>query len=328
MNEFELIQHYFQSPQPASAALPLGIGDDAAIVDIPTDMQLVVATDTLVAGVHFPQASDPAKIASRCLRVNISDMAAMAAQPRWYCLALTIPSADQQWLSTFSASLHHVAAEFNMQLIGGDTTAGPLTITIQCLGLAPKNRAIKRSGAQVDDDIWLTGHLGDAALALKAELIQSAPLVRELNTQQQDLIQRYWQPPNLVNFAMDARQLMHACIDISDGLAADLGHICHASKTGARVQLDQIPLSNSALWQATQLNLNQQQLVELAITSGDDYQLCLTAPPERQQQLQQCAMAHNLELHKIGTIDNSKKLTYYQQEQPIDGLAQQGYQHF
>jgi thiamine-monophosphate kinase len=239
LTEFNLIERYFT--RPAAAPDPdviLGIGDDAALVRVPTGMELAVATDTLVEGVHFPPQTAPETIGHKALAVNLSDMAAMGAEPRWATLALTLPQADEDWLTAFSSGFLALAAAEGVQLIGGDTTRGPLSITVQILGLLPSGSALRRSGACAGDLVYVTGTLGDAGLALRmlqhahGSAAVAAPLAQRLN-----------QPQPRTQEGLALRGIASAAIDISDGLCADLGHILAASGVGAHINLAALPLS-------------------------------------------------------------------------------------
>jgi len=266
LNEFEIIEHYFKQAHPASQGnLILGIGDDAAIINVPEDSELVISMDTLVVGVHFYQNSSPEDIAYKSLAVNLSDMAAMGALPRWISLSLTLPDNNLDWIKKFSASFNQLATEHSLILIGGDLTKGPLSITVQILGVVPTGKSLRRSGANIGDLIYVTGQLGAAAYVLKniedSDLFPS-PTERE--------VQRLNRPEARIKTGLELRQLASSCIDISDGLLADLGHILKASNVGAEVKLSEIPYSDSLQ------KLDKVIAIELALTGGDDYELCFT----------------------------------------------------
>lgn len=268
MNEFEIIEHYFKQAHPASQAnLTLGIGDDAAIINVPDDTELVISMDTLVAGVHFFENSSAEDIAYKSLAVNLSDIAAMGASPRWISLSLTLPDKDLDWIKKFSSSFNQLAMEHSLVLIGGDLTKGPLSITVQIYGIAPKGKSLRRSGANVGDLIYVTGYLGAAAYALKhieGSNVFSAPTDNE--------IQRLNRPEARIKAGIVLRDVATTCIDISDGLLADLGHILKASNVGAKVMLSDIPYSSSLQ------KIDREIAIELALTGGDDYELCFTLP--------------------------------------------------
>lgn len=312
MDEFGLIQRYFRvEPEPGARLPVLGIGDDAALIAAGVGEHWAVAADTLVEGVHFPQASEPARVAARALRVNLSDMAAMGAEPCFFTLCLTLPEANEAWLADFSSGLHYQAKLFNCSLIGGDTTSGPLCISIQMLGRLPAGTAIRRSGAAVGDLILVTGQLGDAA-----------GFVRRGLQGEDELSQRFWYPQPRIEFALDARTLVSAAIDVSDGLVADLGHIVKASGVGAEIELGTLPISN--LLRQT----FPEDAISLAATGGDDYELCLTCPRDCLQPLQNLAARHNLQLTRIGEITAGEGVTCRDSKGRVVSFASGGYRHF
>lgn len=273
MNEFEIIQHYFQGlDEKKSGDVILGIGDDAAVIKVPSDQQLVLCMDTLVNGVHFPKQTNPADIAYKALAVNLSDMAAMGAEPRWITLSLTVPQYDSAWFESFTEGLQQLATQYQLSLIGGDLSRGPLSVTVQLQGLVPEavntqNTVLTRAGAQVGDSIYVTGTLGGAAYALRTILEPgkwSAPSTEET--------QKLNRPEARVATGKRLRTLATSCIDISDGLKSDLMHILRASNTGAELEVDRLPYS------ASLLSLQQDKALELALTGGDDFELCFTLP--------------------------------------------------
>ncbi len=269
MNEFEIIKHYFKPKLlDNQQELKLGIGDDAAVIDIPQDEELVVSIDTLVEGVHFLKDTSPKDIANKSLMVNLSDIAAMGALPRWITLSLTLPSNNSDWLKEFSEQFNNLLTEYSLVLIGGDLTKGPLSITIQAHGIVPKGKFLHRGGAKPGDFIYVTGELGAAAYALRylkdpGENLK--PTKKEL--------QRLNKPKPRVEVGLQIRDIATSCIDISDGLFSDLKHILKTSKVGAEVRLKHIPYSKSLKL------LDKELAIELALTGGDDYELCFTAPP-------------------------------------------------
>ncbi len=268
MNEFEIIEDFFKQAYPVSKGdLALGIGDDAAIINVPHDSELVMSMDTLVAGVHFFEDATPEDIAFKSLAVNLSDIAAMGASPRWFTLSLTVPDKNINWIEKFSSSLNEVAAEYSLLLIGGDLSKGPLSITIQAHGINPKGKSLRRSGANAGDLIYVTGRLGAAAYALKNRQ-DSVTFPAPTETE----IQRLHRPVPRIKTGIALRDVATSCIDISDGLLADLGHILNASKVGAEVKLPAIPFSDSLK------NIDKELAMELALTGGDDYELCFTLP--------------------------------------------------
>lgn len=269
MNEFEIIARYFKRAYPQSQGdLRLGIGDDAAIIRPAADAELLVAMDTLVAGTHFFANAPAADIAHKALAVNLSDMAAMGARPRWLGLSLTLPGYDADWLSRFAAAFNDLAGRYSLILIGGDLSRGPLSVTVQIQGEAPRGRALRRAGARTGDHIYVSGELGAAAWALQC-LREGRP---EAAAEAEHA--RLHRPEARVKTGLALRAVARSCIDISDGLLADLGHILAASGLGAELMLPAIPLSQSLKAQP------QATALELALSGGDDYELCFTLPPD------------------------------------------------
>ncbi|MGB1807473.1 MAG: thiamine-phosphate kinase [Porticoccaceae bacterium] len=298
--------------------MALGIGDDAALLNMPADQQLVVATDTLVESVHFPPQASAEHIATRALCVNLSDMAAMGARPRWFTLALTLPAtmASTQWLESFSHGLATVAEQYDIALVGGDTTAGPLTISLTLLAEVPVAQSLRRDGAKPGDTLYVTGTLGDGAAAL--EIINRGDLAHS-----ERLLTRFYQPQPQIEAGIRLRNVASACIDISDGLIADLGHICEASGVRSDIQTKLLPIHQELhqLW--------PQQAVDWALSGGDDYQLCFTVPQSRCEIVNQWIDAGEFDATMVGQIlapDNSKNLVI------VDGSAsadiKRGFDHF
>ena len=246
--------------------MALGIGDDAALVNPSPNFQLVVATDTLVESVHFPVDASAEQIATRALCVNLSDMAAMGATPRWFTLALTLEKADAPWLAGFSRGLAQVADEFALALIGGDTTAGPLTISMTLIGEVPAGEALPRAGANVGDSIYVTGTLGDGAAALR--LLMSNDERGLVDSER--LLMRFYRPKPQIQVGLKLRGIANACIDISDGLVADLGHICRSSGVSANLWSEKLPIDPELVQRFPK------QALTWALSGGDDYQLCFT----------------------------------------------------
>ena len=269
MNEFEIIARYFKRAYPESRGdLRLGIGDDAAIIRPAADAELLVSMDTLVAGAHFFADAPAADIAHKALAVNLSDMAAMGARPRWLGLSLTLPGYDADWLSRFAAAFNDLAGRYSLILIGGDLSRGPLSVTVQIQGEALRGRALRRAGAQTGDHIYVTGELGAAAWALKCLRAGRPEAAAEAEHA------RLHRPEARVKTGLALCDVARSCIDISDGLLADLGHILAASGLGAELMLPAIPLSQSLKTQPRATAL------ELALSGGDDYELCFTVAPD------------------------------------------------
>ena len=273
MNEFELIRAYFASQPVARADVVVGIGDDAAVLAPPAGRRLAVTTDVLVEGTHFLPGADPEALGHKALAVNLSDLAAMGAEPAWFTLNLTLPRADEGWLKKFCAGLYALARRYNVQLVGGNTARGPLAIAIEAHGFVPEGETLRRSGARAGDRLYVTGTLGDAALALKQRLGTLRLPERDLEA----LAKRLDCPEPRVREGLLLRGVASSAIDISDGLLADLGHLLEASGMGAQLRLEQLPLSP-----AYRAHLDKAGW-EPALGGGEDYELCFTVSPERAQ---------------------------------------------
>lgn len=272
MGEFELIRRYFAAAPCAQAAegVVLGIGDDCALLQPAVGQQLAVSTDTLVAGVHFPQPCDPFLLGQRALAVSVSDLAAMGAEPLGFTLALTLPEADPPWLEGFARGLSQMAAQCAIALVGGDTTRGPLSLTLSVFGQLPAGQALTRAGARPGDLLCVGGSLGDAAAALPLVLGQQVAAGAEADY----LLQRYWAPQPQLALGQWLRGRATAALDISDGLLADCGHIAKASAVALQVERDSLPLS------AALRTLAGERALDCALSGGDDYRLAFTLPAQ------------------------------------------------
>lgn len=286
--EFALIDRIAQRVR-TRADVVCGIGDDAALLTVPAGQQLVVTMDTLVAGVHFPHDTAPADIGWKSLAVNLSDLAAMAATPAWCTLALTLPDSNPAWLEAFLDGFFELADQHGIALVGGDTTRGPLSITVTAHGLVDAGKAIGRRGAQVGDSIWVTGTLGDAAGALAQW--------RTGGERSACLRQRLDRPTPRIAAALSLRGLAHAMIDLSDGLLADLGHVLRASGVSAQIELATLPTSNEL---ASAFADDPRWLLQVA--SGDDYELCFTAAPAHDDAIAHALAGLGVRGTRIGTI--------------------------
>lgn len=311
MGEFELIQRYFLplAGHPRSRSLILGPGDDCAIQRVPAGRELVFSVDTLVEGVHFPENYRPDFLGWRALAVATSDLAAMGADPECFTLALTLPFADERWLAGFAEGLRRASMEFGIALAGGDTTSGPLTLTIQVHGTVEQGGAIRRSGARPGDLIAVSGTLGDAGAALDY-LNETSP-----SPDVAAVLDRYHSPQPRLALGQAVRGIASAAVDISDGLLADLGHILQASEVGARIDSARLPLSLPLK------RLKGDSAFGLALRAGDDYELCLTVPAERWAQIPEEVRK---QLSVIGVIEASPGLI-------VDGKlcdADDGFDHF
>jgi thiamine-monophosphate kinase len=318
MNEFDLIRRYFANSKPRRKEVICGIGDDAAIVNIPKDHQIVITVDTLVEGIHFPRETSARDIGHKALAVNLSDLAAMGASPAWVTLALTMPKADEQWLQEFSEGFFNLAAQYAVDLIGGDTTRGPLSITVQAHGLVPQGQAVMRAGARPGDLIYVTNTLGNAGLAL-GHLQKKLQLSVQY---QAESLARLNRPTPRIAESLLLRNKASAMIDISDGLAADLSHILQQSEVGATVHVEKIPCSHALLQ-----TVSQEKAYQLALISGDDYELCFTLPPNHQLQLEHIMATKGYSITCIGEIQKQPKLELLLNHKPFL-LSRQGYEHF
>ncbi len=317
MTEFEIISNYFSYSFPLRPDVILGVGDDAAICTVPAGMQLALAIDTLVEGVHFPSTTAPEDIGYKALAVNLSDMAAMGATPAWMTLALTCPNANDQWLAKFSQGLQELAQAAQVSLIGGDTTRGPLTITVQIAGFIPTNSTLQRRGAQPGDGIYVTGQLGDAGLGLACTRgqIHLPPEAQRYVESRLNRPTPRWQEGQAL------RGIASSAIDISDGLAADLGHILQQSGVGASVFVEDLPLSK-----VLRTYLSKETAWNLALSAGDDYELCFTVPPNRESMLQR-ALPVGTYTH-VGIIEQMLGLRCVFKDRREFPIEKGGYQHF
>lgn len=268
--EFSLIARYFDRVRSTRLDVETGIGDDCALLNIPEKQTLAISTDTLVAGNHFLPDIDPADLAYKALAVNLSDLAAMGADPAWLMLAITLPEVDEPWLEAFSDSLFELLNYYDMQLIGGDTTRGPLSMTLGIHGYIPAGRALKRAGAKPGDWIYITGTPGDSAAGLA--VLQNRLLVSE-ETDAHYFIKRHLRPTPRILHGQALRDIASAAIDISDGLISDLGHIVKASGCGAKVDVDALPKSAAMM-----RHVDAGQALRWTLSGGEDYELCFTVP--------------------------------------------------
>ncbi len=319
LGEFELIAKYFSRGAQGRPDVVLGVGDDAALLRVPEGRELVVAADTVVSGVHFPSGIPPAAIGHRALAVNLSDLAAMGATPAWFTLALTLPRVDEEWLAEFSRGLFELAGRFGMALVGGDTTSGPLAITVQAMGHATPGTSILRSGARSGDDIYLSATTGDAAAGL-AVLQGELDIASE--TARADLIDRFLWPEPRVELGAALVGVASAGIDVSDGLLADLGKLLAASDCGGRLDLDLPPVS-PALMQVA----DPRAALGFAAAGGDDYELCFTAPPGNAAAVERIAAALAIPLTRIGVVESAKGLRCFRDGREVQVQAG-GFDHF
>ena len=319
-SEFDVINKYFTFPSARDDVILAG-GDDCASVIVHEGHELVITTDTLVSGVHFPEHTSARDIAYKSLMANLSDLASMGAAPAWITLAITLPEIDEDWLHAFSQQLSVLLYEHNVALIGGDTTRGPLSITIQAMGLVPRGKKLLRSQAQAGDKIFVTGYIGDAALGLRAVLDGSdeemlAACINRLN-----------RPDARVAFSQDLIGLSRCAIDISDGLVADLGHIMEQSDRGVKIWLDKVPVSTSARDYFSTVNDGSIDW-SLLLTGGDDYELCFTVEQGREDEVYSLAEKHGLRVSCIGTVTDDRDMHILDDNNETVELEGAGYQHF
>lgn len=320
LSEFDIIARYFAQATAERDDVVLGIGDDAAVIEPPAGQQLVVAIDTLVAGVHFPLDTEPYDIGWKALAVNLSDLAAMGAEPAWLTLALTLEHNDEKWLGAFSRGLADLAGQYGVQLVGGDTTRGPLTVTVQVAGYLPAGQALTRKGVRQGDDIWVSGTLGDAALGLR--MVQGQ--LEADDAAKATLRRRLDRPQPRLALGMALRGIASSCIDISDGLLADLGHLCTAGDCGAGLHYAELPLSSAA----RQLIATDPGLGELPLIGGDDYELCFTAPASRHADIRSLATQLDYPLTCIGQIETERGIRCQEPDGRMKNVSGHGYRHF
>ena len=313
LTEFEAIEKYFAGLTPAGRGVTLGIGDDAALLEPDPDSCLVVSTDTLVSGIHFFPNADPADVGYKALAVNLSDLAAMAAVPRWFTLALTLSETEMthEWLDGFARGLGQAAGEYDVSLVGGDLCKGPAAMTIQVIGECPKGREIRRRGAAAGDHIYVSGELGSAAFAL--EMLKSG------RTPHPDCLTRLLRPVPRIELGVSLRGIASAMIDISDGLLADLGHLLDAGNVGARVDIDAIPY-----YERLDAEPDSKQKWRCILSGGDDYELCFTVPSAKQHELEQLGAP----VYCIGEITAEQGLRCIRKDGTVFIPDGSGYAHF
>ncbi len=315
-SEFDIIHRYFSHPSASARAPALGLGDDCALIDLPSSSRWAVTTDTLVEEVHFHPDTDPERLGHKVLAVSLSDLAAMGATPAYATLALTLPRVDEQWLAAFSDGFFRLADLFGVTLIGGDTTRGPRSITAMLIGELPAGRGLTRSGAKPGDLIFVSGTLGDAAgaLAALAGAGGDPPLPLRL---------RLERPEPRVGLGQALLDVASSAIDLSDGLAQDLGHVLGASGVGATVRVDRLPLS-----EALRAQVPYPEHLALALSGGEDYELCLTAPADRRVQVVQCGRRCGVPITEIGFISEQAGLRLLDCDGYPFPLSRSGYEHF
>lgn len=332
LSEFDIIRRYFSDMDFAateSATVTIGVGDDAAGIRLADNIELVFSIDTQIEGVHFPINAEPSLVAQRAFRCAISDLAAMGAEPLCFTLALSLPEAKTSWLEAFSTGLRSAASEYRCSLVGGDTTRGPLTITLQVHGVLPVGSALRRSGAKPNDLVFVSGWLGNSAAyvaLMKEKRLDEKPLAHAVELFSQD----YFLPQPQLALGRMLRNLANSAIDISDGLLADLGHLCTASSVNAEIRLDKLPLSP----ELRQI-FGESEARKLALTGGDDYQLCFTAPENRWRKIINACDEMECPVTIIGrilppTADHVASVTCYDENGKVMDTRSltAGYSHF
>jgi thiamine-monophosphate kinase len=313
--EFAIIERFFTRQPIAHPATEIGIGDDCAVLYLQESSRIALTTDTLVSGIHFLPDVDPCRLGHKSLAVNLSDLAAMGATPRWALLSLTLPEDDANWLEGFATGFFRLAERYRVQLIGGDTTRGPLAITVQALGVFASAPPMRRFGARPGEGIYVTGHLGSAGLGLKIRR-------REFVCPDSEPVDRLEIPEPRVGFGAVLSCFASACIDISDGLAADLGHILRHSGVGAEVHWELLPLSA-----AVRHYVETSGDATLPLTAGDDYELCFTMPRQHEESLRQAVSTGGVPYTWIGSIEARPGLRLSRAGKCED-FPMRGYDHF
>ncbi|WP_427835035.1 thiamine-phosphate kinase [Actinobacillus pleuropneumoniae] len=319
MTEFEVIAQYFKRKNLRSD-VDLSVGDDCAVTTLKPNECLAVTTDTLVSGTHFLPSISAADLAYKTLAVNLSDLAAMGATPAWVSLALTLPKVDHQWLAEFSQSLFAVLDRYHVDLIGGDTTGGPLSLTLTAQGILPQDQGLFRHQAQVGDWIFVSGSLGDSAAGLSL-LLDNCKISDESDRY---LVQRHLRPTPRVELGLALRAFSCCAIDISDGLLADLGHILERSQVGAEIELDNIPLSTHLT-----TKYSEKEALHFALTGGEDYELCFTVSDDKRSEMERILRSQGIKVSCIGRITPAASgLILRQNGKQVPLPTQSGFDHF
>jgi len=316
VSEFDLIRQFFTHPQRHTV---LGVGDDAALMQPRPGKVIAVSSDMLVAGRHFFPDTDPYRLGRKTLAVNLSDMAAMGAEPRWVTLSIAIPSANPQWLKPFAQGFFDEAQANDVDWVGGDTTSGPLNMSVTIMGEVSVDQALRRDGAKLGDDIWVSGTIGDAAMGLAVLKNQ----VRFGSEDQDYCVRRLEQPIARVDLGMQLAGLAHSAIDLSDGLMADLDHILKASGKGADLYFEKLPIS-AALKNCPY----SAQVREVMLGGGDDYELCFTASADSEEAIQKAASCAHTPVTKIGKVVSALGLRVLDANGNLVTVKRRGFDHF
>ncbi len=327
LGEFDLIKRYFQHHRTTkNNGVALGIGDDCAILNVPDGQQLAISTDTLVCDVHFFADVDPYRLGYKALAVNLSDLAAMGATPKWVSLAITLPKMDEQWLAEFSRGFFELADKFKVSLVGGDTTKGPLSITVSVKGLIPRGLALQRDQAKVGDLICVSGALGDGGVGLACKLKE----IKVANPQY--FIDALELTEPRIELGLLLRNLASSCIDISDGLTQDLQHILKASACSAALDIDKLPLSSALTKALSSAALSRERALQYALTGGDDYELLFTISADNLRRLRNLLaqdQTRQQEITVIGAVcaPQQPSIQLFDDKQPVS-FSLQGWDHF
>lgn len=319
MGEFELIAEYFSAVGAKRSDVITGVGDDGAVIQVRDGHDLVVTTDTMVSGTHFFANDDPRALGHKLVTVNVSDLAAMGAEPAWLSLALTMPEINQTWLKQFSAGVNETAEYYNCQLVGGDTTRGPLSLTMTAKGLVPRGKALTRSGAKVGDYIYVTGTLGDAALGLKLQ----QGLHQVSKKHHTHILQRFQYPSARVALGQALRNIANSAMDLSDGLYGDIQHILRRSSVGASIDVQKLPLS-----QALKDSCDNASAFALALSGGEDYELLFTVPENKRGSLDVLLSPYGVALTCIGRITGVAGKLELKNGEQVFNYQPQGFKHF
>jgi thiamine-monophosphate kinase len=318
MDEFALIDRYFAARRVDRADVKLGIGDDAAVASVPTGFDLVVATDSIVEGTHFPAGTAPRSLGYRCLAVNLSDLAAMGAEPMWCTLALSIPSAEPEWLQAFADGFFDLAERFDVALLGGDTVSGPMVITVTAHGRVGPGKYVNRSGAGPGQGIYITGRTGEARAGL--QILTGLP-VDDVESGDR-LIRRFLYPDPRVAEGSAIANIATAMIDVSDGLHVDVQKLLRASQLGADLDASKVRLSHDLL-----ACFSPREALELALTGGDDYELCFTVPAENEAEVEQLIAGSNCPISRIGETRSQLDIRWTHEGQ-LYSVPENSFRHF
>ncbi len=318
LSEFQLIARYFKRTARAGSPVQLGVGDDCALLQPPNGELLAVSTDMLIEGRHFFAGANPYDVGHKALAVNLSDLAAMGAQPISFTLALALPASDPHWLQAFSEGLFHLADAQRIELMGGDTTRGPLTISITVMGSVPNAQSLKRSGAQAGDELWISGTLGDARLALEV-LQNKRTLAPDLFAKASERLHR---PEPRVALGLALRGIASAAIDVSDGLLGDLGHLLNQSSLNATLFADDLPFGEALASQTTDTRY------ELALNGGDDYELCFSAAADQHQAVIDAGLRSQTAVTCIGRLNKGSGIHVQDHQGNHISAANHSFDHF